>query len=281
MVDPQPPRRQRDPGIFVGVFFGVATVVLFLLQANGVDVVGWKISAALYLLCIGVIVRSLHRHAIPEPEKKLVRWFCTAVIVLVMLVLGRIGTTKEFMRENSQKPAQTPYSISAGPIVGGIDFWALDANRTALTPVRLIVFLQIVNRQDKSAMIKSFRFEGLDVNTNQWHSLNYIDTTRAQIFFGINIKDLYSINLRLLDKGLRDTDISPGKTVEGWLLFAGDAPAAYTQFRIRIKDSMGNEFNTAPFRAEQTDDDYLVKYRGYQIVTTHNDLSGIPIEQQP
>ena len=88
------------------------------------------------------------------------------------------------------KESNLPYSISAGPIVGGITFWLVDANKTSLYPVRMAIFFTLVNLRHRASMIDSFAVEGLNAKAT-WSRLNRVDTQdRAQIYFGENVRDL-------------------------------------------------------------------------------------------
>jgi hypothetical protein len=172
---------------------------------------------------------------------------------------------------------QPPFSFAVGPIIGGIDMWLLDDNKTSLRVASQMVFVQIVNNQPKATMIDRVSAKGLSTATGKWFDLPLANTERSGIYWGVDVRDLDLVNMALLDGRLRDHNIGSGETVSGWLLFTMVPPIDFSKIELRLKDTAGTEYPSKPLGATPNEPGDLEWGRGFTIVTPHNDLSGLPI----
>jgi hypothetical protein len=95
---PSPPAEKPDKGLFVGIFGIVATLVLFGLQANGVDL-NWPASFVLYIASACACAWTFSKHAVPH-KRKLVRYGGGFLLFATIMAIGSCGTFKQFRREH-------------------------------------------------------------------------------------------------------------------------------------------------------------------------------------
>lgn len=88
---------------FIGIFSGTLGILLFCLQANGVEM-NWKISLAAYTLIAFVCVYSCMRHAVPD-RGAATKIICALSIFCTVGFLGYIGTIKQYRRDHMLRNA--------------------------------------------------------------------------------------------------------------------------------------------------------------------------------
>jgi hypothetical protein len=84
---------------FIGCLGLIGMVVVFALQANGVEM-NWQTSTLVYAVSAISLVWSLLRHAIPHIGT-VGKWISAVLALAVVAALGSIGTLKEYRREHA------------------------------------------------------------------------------------------------------------------------------------------------------------------------------------
>ncbi|HEY6487530.1 MAG TPA: hypothetical protein VIY99_00270 [Terracidiphilus sp.] len=110
--DQEPSSNKPDYGLFVGILFGIVSVFFFVLQSNGVEV-NWLISSVIYVICTLALVWTILAHALPGKGKKAL--WVVIPLVLLCVVLGFIGTAKQFYKDHSATTTQTPQNGEEKP----------------------------------------------------------------------------------------------------------------------------------------------------------------------
>jgi hypothetical protein len=108
--NPTPLPEKPDGSLFVGIISIVLTVVVFTLQANGVDL-KWQLSIVIYIVLACVCAWSFWKYAVPH-KRGLIRYGGAFLFFSVIVVIGIYGTAKQYHREHSIIDAQ---SISLTP----------------------------------------------------------------------------------------------------------------------------------------------------------------------
>jgi len=144
------------------------------------------------------------------------------------------------------------------------------------SPVPIVMFLRIVNRQDIPATISTMRIEvqlkkGFWFSRSQW--LKTTPVTEDMPLVWVNPPPARSRRMRLLgsriESGLTQGPIPPHQTVQGWILL--DAPARYDEapsphmYRISIKDTEGHEFSVLDQGPTETGNIFIGTTRGFDI----------------
>ena len=113
----EPPNKKPDHGLFVGILFGVFSIFFFVLQSNGVEV-NWLWSAALYAFCTIAVVWTTLRHALPG-KGRMSRIAVILLLVLICIVLGSIGTVKQYRKEHPLDTSKSGVQHPSPPLSSG------------------------------------------------------------------------------------------------------------------------------------------------------------------
>jgi hypothetical protein len=95
---PSPLAEKPDKGLFVGIFGIAAALVLFTLQANGVDL-NWPASFVLYIASACACAWSFWKHAVPN-KGPLTRYGGAFLFLAVIVAIGFYGAAKQYRREH-------------------------------------------------------------------------------------------------------------------------------------------------------------------------------------
>jgi hypothetical protein len=95
---PEQKGKPPDMGLFVGIVFGMASIFLFVLQANGVVEVNWKISILCYSVVAITCTWPCCNHAIPH-KSAITRFIAGAFVFGVFGIIGAWATVKQYHRE--------------------------------------------------------------------------------------------------------------------------------------------------------------------------------------
>jgi hypothetical protein len=108
-----------DRGLYIGILFGVVSILFFVLQSNGVEV-NWLTSAAIYVFCVVAVVWTTLRHALPG--RGFISYWVAAGLAILFLCLGSIGTYRQYRKEHPKespmavgKPTAIPYTSPVPP----------------------------------------------------------------------------------------------------------------------------------------------------------------------
>jgi hypothetical protein len=108
-VPPTPPRAKQNIDRFIGILGVLGCLLVFTLQANGVEM-NWEFSLGAYALVASGCVWSCLRHAIPHIGPN---WrYPIALFVLIGVgILGFMGTNKQYERDHPN--VVTPQDVLA------------------------------------------------------------------------------------------------------------------------------------------------------------------------
>jgi len=98
VVTPSPPKKPNWDR-FIGIVSVLLAFLLFALQANGVEM-NWQVSLIAYIAIAAGCILSCLRHAVPHLGKK-GRYLCALAVFVVVVIIGSIGTHKQYRREHA------------------------------------------------------------------------------------------------------------------------------------------------------------------------------------
>ena len=184
----QPEEKKPDWGLFVGIFFGGISVLIPLLQTNGVDV-NWLQSLAAYLVIIGVCSWTFLRHGVPDRQRKKSRILGILAILASIGSVGTFATLKQYERDHADniKAVRVTDVVSREGAANSVYVFQIDVENVSEKDIRGDIACSVTK---SSFPIKPFgRIEGDTAKEREFENQVFRDVDKAESAFA-GLQDL-------------------------------------------------------------------------------------------
>jgi hypothetical protein len=146
-----------------------------------------------------------------------------------------------------------PFSVVAGTQLGDTKrgtrsgvFWATYKSKygDTMSPAQLAIFIEIVNLQPVSAIVRAYKVEAVSIKTKNWIKLIRVDVRFGDVFFCFQGQDPHHAKKvdthNALDYLLPDKTIPSHDAVRGWAFFELPEDIDPNEpIRITVEDASG------------------------------------------
>jgi hypothetical protein len=123
----------------------------------------------------------------------------------------------------------------------GILHRRVDSHELVLSPVPVILYIQIVNRGPISAMINEYGVQFRD-GPGEWRDVTQIQAEHGTILYlREGLEKAKEFNFQDLNVQLANKNLTPGETVQGWIFLDMEGASTAGQWRFQIRTTAATE----------------------------------------